>query len=140
MLHNDRVSLREIQHLEVLCYNSLNLQRFVWGKNINRHFSPNFDIFSIKMTYLNALLSFLLSSCLSARSEACYVKGPLKYLLAKVRGCYSYAILLPVSQNFFRVFFGAGPSPIQVAVTFFTSLQQKIKHCLFTFLLINFLL
>ena len=30
------------------------------GKNVNRHFSRNFDIFSIKMTYLNALLSLLL--------------------------------------------------------------------------------
>ena len=29
------------------------------GKNVNRHFSRNFDIFVIKMTYLNALLSFL---------------------------------------------------------------------------------
>ena len=28
------------------------------GKNVNRHFSRSFDIFAIKMTYLNALLSF----------------------------------------------------------------------------------
>ena len=28
------------------------------GENVKRHFSRNFDIFSIKMTYLNALLSF----------------------------------------------------------------------------------
>ena len=35
------------------------------GENIKRYFSRNFDIFSIKMTYLNALLSFLLSSCFS---------------------------------------------------------------------------
>ena len=47
------------------------LQRFEFtkvcmGKNAKRHF----DIFSIKMTYLNALLSFLLSSRFSARSEA----------------------------------------------------------------------
>ena len=40
------------------------------GKNVNRHFSRNFDIFSIKMMYLNALLSLLLSSCFSARSVA----------------------------------------------------------------------
>ena len=53
------------QHLEVLCYNGLNLQRFVYRKNVNRHFSRNFDIFAIKMTYLNAVLSFLLSSCFS---------------------------------------------------------------------------
>ena len=30
------------------------------GENVNRHFSRNFDIFALKMTYLNALLSFLL--------------------------------------------------------------------------------
>ena len=51
------------------------LQRFEFtkvcmGKNANRHFSQNFDIFSIKMTCLNALLSFLLSSRFSAPSEA----------------------------------------------------------------------
>ena len=40
------------------------------GKNVNINFSRNFDIFAIKMTYLNALLSFLLSSCFSARSVA----------------------------------------------------------------------
>ena len=39
------------------------------GKNINRHFSLNFDVFAIKMSYLNAL-SFLLSSCFSVQSEA----------------------------------------------------------------------
>ena len=36
------------------------------GKNADRNFSRNFDIFAMKMTYLNALLSFLLSSCFSA--------------------------------------------------------------------------
>ena len=50
------------------------LQRFeftkvLYGENIKKHFSRNLDIFSIKMTYLNALLSFLLSSRFSARSE-----------------------------------------------------------------------
>ena len=40
------------------------------GKNVNRNFSQRFDIFAIKMTYLDALLSFLLSSCFSARSVA----------------------------------------------------------------------
>ena len=39
------------------------LQRFEFtkvcmGENVKRHFSRNFDIFSIKMTYLNALVSF----------------------------------------------------------------------------------
>jgi len=36
------------------------------GKNGDRHYSKNFDIFAIKMTYLNALSSFLLSSRFSA--------------------------------------------------------------------------
>ena len=40
------------------------------GKNGNRHKSWSFDIFAIKMTHLNAFLSFLLSSNFSARSEA----------------------------------------------------------------------
>ena len=40
------------------------------GKNVTSNFSRNYDIFAIKMTYLNALLSFLLSSCFSARSVA----------------------------------------------------------------------
>ena len=40
------------------------------GEYVKKHFSRNLDIFAMKMTYLNALLSFLLSSRLSARSEA----------------------------------------------------------------------
>ena len=56
-------------------YGGVVLQRFEFlkvcmGKNGNRHFSLNFDIFAIKMTHLNALLSFLLSSRFSAQSEA----------------------------------------------------------------------
>ena len=51
------------------------LQRFEFTKvcieeNVKRPFSQNFNIFSIKMTYLNALLPFLLSSHFLARSEA----------------------------------------------------------------------
>ena len=65
-----RNRLLAFQHGEVLCYNGLNLQRFGMRENVNTHFSRNFDIFAMKMTYLNALLSFLLSSCFSARSEA----------------------------------------------------------------------
>ena len=56
--------------MDVLCYNGLNLQRVCIGKNVNRHFSQNFGIFVIKITDLNDLLSFLLSYCFSARSEA----------------------------------------------------------------------
>ena len=40
------------------------------GKNGYRHYSRNFSIFATKMAHLNALLSFLLSSRFSARSEA----------------------------------------------------------------------
>ena len=51
------------------------LQRFEFtnlcmGENVEGHFSQNFDMFSIKITHLNALLSFLLSSHFSAPSEA----------------------------------------------------------------------
>ena len=50
------------------------LQRFEFtklcmGENVEGHFSRNFDIFSIKITHLNALLPFLLSSRFSAPSE-----------------------------------------------------------------------
>ena len=56
-------------------YGGVVLQRFEFlkvcmGKNGNRHFSLNFDIFAIKMTHLNISLSFLLSSRFSAQSEA----------------------------------------------------------------------
>ena len=51
------------------------LQRFEFTKvcmwvNVEGHFSRNFDYFSIKITHLNALLSFLLSVRFSAPSEA----------------------------------------------------------------------
>ena len=45
------------------------LQRFEFTKVCMENFSRNFDIFAIKIAYLNALLSFLLSSCFSARSR-----------------------------------------------------------------------
>ena len=59
----------------LLAFGGVMLQRFEFtkvrlGKNVKSNFSRNFDIFAIKMTYLNALLSFLLSSCFSARSVA----------------------------------------------------------------------
>jgi len=61
--------------LDLVAYGGVVLQRFEFikvcmGKNGSRHYSWNFDIFAIKMTYLNALLSFLLSSCFSAQSKA----------------------------------------------------------------------
>ena len=77
LLHNDRVSLRETW-LWPLAFEGVMLQRFEFtkvcmGKNVNINFSRNFDIFAIKMTYLNTLLTFLLSSCFSARSVAIWV-------------------------------------------------------------------
>ena len=52
-----------------------------------------------------------------------WLKDPLKYLVAKLHGCYPGAISLPVSQNFFVRFFSApARPPIQVAGNFFTSL------------------
>jgi len=69
------------------------------------------------------------------------VKGPLKYLVAKLHGCYPRAISLPVSQNILVRFSSAGLLPIQVAGDcFFTSLQHHKKNFSFIFLLINFLL
>ena len=37
------------------------------------------------------------------------IKGPLKYLVAKLHGCYPNAISLPVSQNIFARFFRRRP-------------------------------
>ena len=76
-------------------------------------------------------------------SFASRVKGPLKYLVAKLHGCYPRAISLPVSQNIFARFFSAPTRrrfKSQVTVFFFTSLQQRKKNFSFTVLLINFLL
>ena len=76
LLHNHRVGLRETcpspcSIKVVLCYNGLNsVIQVCMGKNGNSHYSWNLDILAIKMTYLNALLSFLLSCHFSARSEA----------------------------------------------------------------------
>ena len=73
LLHNDRVSLRE-SWLWPLAFEGVMLQRFEFtkvcmGKNSNIKLSRNFDIFAIKMTYLNALLSFLLSSWGNTKSD-----------------------------------------------------------------------
>ena len=67
-----------------------------------------------------------------ARSSRCYglvfvVKGPLKYLVAKLHGCYPGANSLPVSQNFFARFFRHRPVADSSRCLFFTSLQQTQK-------------
>ena len=41
-------------------------------------------------------------------ANAC-LKGPFKYLVAKLHGCYPNAISLPVSQNIFARFFRRRP-------------------------------
>ena len=82
-------TFRDIVTAVVYCYITTKFQTWLWpfsiwrgyvstveftkvcmGKNVNSNFSRNYDIFAIEMTYLNALLSFLLSSCFSARSVA----------------------------------------------------------------------
>ena len=52
-----------------LAFGGVMLQRFEFTKVCMENFSRNFDIFAIKIAYLNALLSFLLSTCFSARSR-----------------------------------------------------------------------
>ena len=44
------------------------------------------------------------------------LKGPFKYLVAKLHGCYPGANSLWSAKIVLRAFFGASPSPIQVAV------------------------
>ena len=69
------------------------------------------------------------------------LKGPLKYLVAKLHGCYPGANSLPVSQNFFRALFSA---PVRRRFkwlfNFFTSLQQTQKTLFATIFFINVLL
>ena len=54
-----------------------------------------------------------------------YLKGPLQYLVAMIRGCHACAILLPVDRKFFARFLASRrrPSPVQVTDNFFISLQ-----------------
>ena len=51
-------------------------------------------------------------------------KGLLKYLVAKLHGCYQVQFHFRSGKIFSRAFFGTGPSLIQVAGNYFTSLQQ----------------
>ena len=69
------------------------------------------------------------------------VKGPLKYLVAKLHRCYPGAISLPVSQNFFARFFRRRPvADSSRCLTFSLRCNKHKKHFLLTFLLINGLL
>ena len=78
LLHNDltRNVTLAFQHVEVLCYNSLNLQRMVWGKTLKGILAEILIFFQQKMTYLNALLSFLFSPRFSARSDGGHIRSP----------------------------------------------------------------
>ena len=69
------------------------------------------------------------------------IKGPLKYLVAKLHRCYPGAISLPVSQNFFARFFRRRPvANSSRSLTFSLCCNKHKKHFLLTFLLINGLL
>ena len=78
LLHNDltRSVTLAFQHVEVLCYNSLNLQMLVWGKTLKGILAEILIFFQQKMTYLNALLSFLFSPRFSARSDGGHIRSP----------------------------------------------------------------
>ena len=64
-------------------------------------------------------------------------KGPLKYLVANTRLLPKCNFTSGQPKYFCALFFGAGPSPIQVAVyCFITSLQQT-QEKLFVFIFID---
>ena len=42
----------------------------------------------------------------------CTLKGPLKYLVAMIRGCHARAILLPVVRKFFARFLASRHRPV----------------------------
>ena len=61
-------------------------------------------------------------------------KGLLKYLVAKLHRCYQVQFHFQSPKIFSRAFFGAGPSPIQVAGNFFTFVVTNRKNffvCMF---------
>ena len=67
------------------------------------------------------------------------VKGPLKYLVAKLHGCYPGANSLPVSQNFFARFFRRRPvADSSRCLTFLLRCNKHKKHFLLTFFLLMF--
>ena len=69
------------------------------------------------------------------------LKGPLKYLVAKLHRCYPGEISLPVCQYFFRALFSAlARRRFKSLFNFFTSLQrtQKNTFCLHFYWLMAF--
>ena len=78
---------------------------------------------------------------LKLNPDKCKIKGPLKYLVAKLHRCYPGAISLPVSQNFFARFFRRRPvADSSRCLTFSLRCNKHKKHFLLTFLLLNGLL
>ena len=66
-------------------------------------------------------------------------KGPLKYLVAKLHGCYPGANSLPVSQNVFARFFRRRPvADSSRCLTFLLRCNKHKKHFLLTFFLLMF--
>ena len=75
----------------------------------------------------------------SAVSNIGTFKGPLKYLVAKLHGCYPGANSLPVSQNFFARFFRRRPvADSSRCLTFLLRCNKHKKHFLLTFFLLMF--
>ena len=70
------------------------------------------------------------------------LKGPLKYLVAKLHGCYPNATSLPVSQNIFARFCRRRPvaDSSRSCLFFLLRCNKHKKNFSFSFLLINFLL
>ena len=68
-----------------------------------------------------------------------FVKGPLKYLVAKLHGCYPGANSLPVSQNFFARFFRRrSVADSSRCLTFLLRCNKHKKLFLLTFFLLMF--
>ena len=69
------------------------------------------------------------------------IKGPLKYLVAKLHGCYPGANSLPVSQNFFARFFRRrSVADSSRCLTFLLRCNKHKKLFLLTIFFINVLL
>ena len=72
-------------------------------------------------------------------TELLVFKGPFKYLVAKLHGCYPGANSLPVSQNFFARFFRRRPvADSSRCLTFLLRCNKHKKHFCLHFLLMFF--
>ena len=66
---------------------------------------PQRSAFNFSKTSLILTLSTI-------KQNACLLKGPLKYLVAMIRGCHARAILLPVVRKFFARFLASRCQPV----------------------------